>query len=368
MAGLTSCQQESDDDTNVVEQVIEQEQEAGLYLALHSSATRSVTDEDGINNLYAIYFKNDKCTGVSSLGYSPTTGLSCLTGYPTGTNIQIMFVANAKEVMEAKKASMVGKNQSGVRGDLLVTGASSIWCVNKPSDNGKHFIPMYAITNELQISATTTTTITDVRYIRDFNDVTTDKSKATTYYLIRMLAKIEIINKETPATGKLKFQINNVSLKYGKTAGYIGYNPDCWDAGNNWVFNPTLYGAGVVGADISTISGIPTYSSNQQVIEFYVFETGVKESGLDNVNSTDNCHIVLEGYVDNDDKTSRSYMLSIPSLDRKGGSVSANKAKPGSILRNHHYKYTIEGVTNVYPIDAKIKVIDWTDRYFGVEL
>lgn len=381
LSGLTSCRSEDEH----LENPIVDPPTYGVYISVvptHNANTRAnayyVAKDDSVRTLHAIYFQKGKYTGAQQVEQyrNYPEEIDCrIENYPKGDSVQIMFVANAEAtVREAKKNNgFSGLTPDQVRAKLILKLGDAnkhIWAVNKPkpTSNPKDtIIPMYAITGN-NVILPTEPIETNV-FVRDNDTVTTDKQKATVYDLVRTVAKIRIINKETPLAGRKKFELKNVYSVNAKDSGMIAYAHINWSPYWKRVSSPTLYNyKAPVGKKNSNeqIANIPGFTSSEQVVEFYLFEAGLK---VDDVASDENCYIKLTGKVGEGlDQTDGNFMLPIPYVQLKDGKIIANQAKPGPLLRNHLYEYTIEGVTNNRIIDAKIRVVNWTEREFSVDL
>lgn len=351
----------------------------GLFLAMgvadnsfDLAKSRSVTDDNDIETLHAVYFQHDTCVSIQQLltinRPNKDTVFCELIGYPRGDSIQAMLFANLPDAPPAL-SSIRGKRLNAVREQFIVPNVANntigIWSRNKPTDNVAKKIPMYAVTDvyfetpkELSI---------DSVYVREDTLPVRDRADGTVYSLVRMLSKIKIINNKNPAAGRKAFKLKSVRLKNAKTSGYVGYEMINWDFAWQHVYTPTLITPGTsgkVGGSNDEITGIgDTYP---QEVEFYTFETGVAVP--DSVASTRNCYFELTGDVGGVAGNTKKYMLPIPLAEFEDQKMVLNTMKPGPLLRNYYYEFTINGVTNINIISAVVKVIDWTPREFGVEL
>ncbi|NDV67143.1 hypothetical protein [Bacteroides sp. 224] len=362
LIGLSACRGEE----SIGQPILSDDLGDGLFLSLYlpKAGTRAVS-EDAVNDIYAFYFEpsggNMVCTKYEKLTDKVLDSNSVpnykLTNYPTGSNIDIIFIANLENNVDLTNiASWVGEKDTDLmKNKFLVTHTSAVW---QPGSSNE-YLPMYTRAQKLTIP---TSLSPGVNYIVEKNSPTTTEGSATVYKLIRMVAKIEIENHLADLNGNLKLNISStsVAVEKGNLSGFICNNTTVGTTER--VTEPTLTidgtSIGSVGSG-STSAGTMTTSSDgkMQTLVFYLFETGVVDAT--DVKSDDNCRIVFSATI-GDDTTPSDFMLPIPKVDTS--TLAADLTTPGGVLRNHYYKYVIKGVPDVQEIkiEFKVSVIDWT--------
>ncbi|NDV65246.1 hypothetical protein [Bacteroides sp. 224] len=370
LIGLSACWQE---------EYIGQSQSSddlgdGLYLSLYlpdqlsKNATRAV-NEDVINNMYAIYFQETggsmKCKGYKKLKNETPDNDKVyhykLTNYPTGSKIDIMFIANLENyITPPTDGSWEGRTADDMLENVLFppSRSESVWAAN----DANVYIPMYTRARNLTIPVSLSA---GTNYVKDNSSPVAEESTDTpdVYKLLRMVAKIEIENHLATAnleSGNVKLTLSSVQVKNGHLKGFIGNNAINGTADR--ITTPTLYSIGNVGSGLSTVANSPSIVDNKQTMVFYLFETNVANA---DVKSESNCHIVLTGKKGTDTGTS-TFMLPIPAVN---ASLVADKDNPGPVLRNHYYKYVIKGVAdNIVAFEVEINVLDWVPSSTNVNL
>lgn len=382
---LISCQNENEIENSSAE--------AGFYISLNAlgneGATRDLhddtptsADENKISNLYALYFEeagstNDdyKLMGSSDgsvvaieevtdaagknlanadlIRLKPEQFLSTTANENitiAGSNRIIMFLANIGSTKPSyTKGTTLGTIKSG---NILhsISGSHLLGSASTP-------IPMYVCTDLVKIEAFP---YAQNYYVRPDNNTTTNPSGTDlqTYKLVRMLAKFTLTNKYdgtiTDGSGVSNFLITKAYLVNAYSNGYVCY--DNWSTTENRVTTATLTGTGTLAAATSTdmtpsVTVWDASNKPDQVITFYTCEKGhVSGSKL---NNQSNFYIVLEGVrrkkngVDLVDASgvTKKYMLGVPAVTYSSGTFTASETDAGDVLRNHHYNYTIQTVT-----------------------
>ncbi|WP_163172078.1 hypothetical protein [Bacteroides sp. 51] len=275
-----------------------------------------------------------------------------------------------------------------------------------------NYIPMYVCSEPVTIKTkyTANTYIDDRNYNNSagFPDIA-DRS----FQLMRSVAKVSITNKNVTDKTKLPkgkelktFQIYDAYIEHGNSLGYIYHSAAIvtgTDASNNKIGRviassvPTTDGTRNKGSEaasntsavadgnkisiaaVDTDDQSPTY--DQQVFTpFYLYEVETEAPTDPNDLSTypafkrtDHCHIVLRGFrdgkglddpdTDDVDETDlselKTYLIPFPYLGKAAIPV-ANFDLTGSVLRNHHYDFTIDGVTDL-GLYMSLSVRPWTD-------
>lgn len=285
------------------------------------------------------------------------------------------------------------------------------------TDATGNYIPMYVCTEPVTIKTKyTANTYIDDRNYNDSDPLKSDIADRS-FQLMRSVAKVSITNKNVtdktklPTGKELKtFQIYDAHIEHGNSLGYVYHSAaivtgvqDSKKIGRVIASSvPTSDGTRNKGSEAaSNASAVATGNKitvpavntddqsatyDQQVFTpFYLYEVETEAPGdPDNLDTypafkrTDHCHIVIRGFRDgkglddpdtDEDETNlnelKTYLIPFPYLG-KAAIPDANFDLTGSVLRNHHYDFTINGVTDL-GLYMSLFVRPWTDVKVDVD-
>ncbi|NDV59529.1 hypothetical protein [Bacteroides sp. 519] len=322
------------------------------------------------NMRVAVFANSHLLDFATTLGYNATVDGTAATTHPT-TGIITMdplskTISSSSLEMENVLKSITFKNN-----------VDTVAYVRSDS------IPMYVLTGDVKIRKGP--------YEADYY-VSTDGTSTQVYNLIRSVAKVKIENKKARFQDKVNsglyhFLLDSVYVVKGNRKGYAYYDSSSSDHFNSdRVVEATVpTGASATkGGITSKTNAVPDTtktSGTQTVSDFYLYEAKIANAGTTNrkFDSNNDCHLVIVGRREaatkgTYEKTRRKYMIPIPYLQK--GDVSATTSYvigtsfeanyPGSILRNHYYKFTIEGVGD-RGLRIKLSIQNWTEVTIGTD-
>ncbi|NDV59152.1 hypothetical protein [Bacteroides sp. 519] len=381
----------------------------GLQLSVKASgtlATRAVSGDNNISSLQVLYFGLAEDDEYYLMDVETVSGVSTLPSTSGGTpsvinltnptqwaesdayyaNLKVAVFANASTSLTglgttAGSASgstgtaSDGKKQVNKLGittnstHLMSTVLESITFGNVIAANTgstlfeDNYIPMYVLADDVKIFTGP--------YTADWY-VSSDGTSAT-HSLLRAVAKVDITNNaaitdpNTPSgSPKLyAYTITKVSIVNGNSGGWA-YHPSSAFAttDNDRVKEATVLDAKATGVDTDVASGLTTTTNTQTISNFYMYEK-IATNVNGNFDKTTDCYILIEG--NRSDGKTPSYMIPFPYLGvgnhaatQTGSPYTYSPTATGSVLRNHYYKFVIEGVTDS-GLRIKLYIKDWTE-------
>lgn len=304
LLSVTHCSNEAEEDNSGEEKVV------SIILNLSENASdrksKAMTDEDEnkINTIDILAFVNNggnyeykyRTKGTDFVYQSATTGMFKAM-LKTGNQAFVIIVNATQEVNNAISSTSQNDGIDVVLSKITVQNTGK-WDTDTPKA-----IPMYS------------------KILADISGTTASIGSAETY-LVRMLARIDIIN-----TAQI-FELTDAFLFKPMDKGSVTYSDQNWDASNLKVKKPEV----PVNATQIQVS-LEYDASNEIMRTIYTFESpAIKEP-------TTATAVVVGGYYDYPNNTSKKtyYRIDIPPTE--AGFFN------GDIVRNYLYKINIDNVS-----------------------
>ncbi|WP_163217679.1 hypothetical protein [Bacteroides sp. 224] len=337
---LTSCHEDEPIITPPAERNIIFEME----IVNGTAQTRMTANEEkAIKNIYILAFNTTGATFNFGASATHTTGTTYKVPLPAGKsfNMNMFFVILVNYTpTDIQIGSFPGKTYTQIINSLIV----------KETNLSADCIPMIGVTESKAINTTT-----NPMTLPTFSDVK----------LVRMLAKITVINENGKKTGTNynNFVLEGVTLVNRPLAGYLGYSttyntnlPTKISTTNYYKTNTYTWAANAISLSNTnlpsvTISGDPKKEIAEPI---YTFEHPEPASTAVGAKHT---YLLISGKRAD---IPYSYKVYIPSLNYSNATIPPISNSKGPIVRNHHYTLRIQEARSL-DLTFLFTIMPWTN-------